>query len=138
MPRRMPEPELVTPAGFVNALISPFAKLWAGQYSLSKAFWLFFIVGTVLAPIIAMIIYIPFALAGMPQVKQPLAILAMVAYPVFAAVGVWRSANARPFQRWPVAAAAAKICVFVLLLGLASRVTGMGIVDVARLAGYHP
>ena len=138
MPRRMPEPELVTPAGFGNALIRPFAKLWAGQYSLPKAFWLFFIAGTVLAPIIAMIIYIPFALAGMPQIRQPLSVLAMVAYPVFAAVGVWRSANARPFQRWPVAAAAAKIGICVVLLGIASRVTGMGIVDVARLAGYHP
>ena len=42
--------------------------------------------------------------------------LAMVAYPVFAAVGVWRSANARPFQRWPVAAAAAKIGICVVLL----------------------
>jgi len=62
----------------------------------------------------------------------------MVFYPVFAAVGVWRSAKARPFRRWPVAAAAAKIGVCVWLLGIASRVTGMGIVDVARLAGYHP
>jgi hypothetical protein len=97
-----------------------------------------FYLGTLLAPIIIMIIYIPFALAGIPQVKQPLAVLAMVAYPVFAAVGVWRSANARPFERWAVAAAAAKIGVCFWLLGIASRVTGMGIVDVARLAGYHP
>jgi hypothetical protein len=134
----MPEPQLVTPAGFVAALISPFAKLWCGQYSLAKAFWLFFILGAFLAPIAAMVIYIPFSLAGMPQTRQPLAVLAMVAYPVFAAVGVWRSANAHPFQQWPVAAAAAKIGVCFWLLGIASRVTGMGIVDVARLAGYHP
>jgi hypothetical protein len=71
-------------------------------------------------------------------VSVEVAVGALVLYPVFAAVGVWRSANARPFRRWPVAAAAAKIGVFVLLLGIASRVTGMGIVDVARVAGHHP
>jgi hypothetical protein len=128
----------VTPAGFAEVLTSPFAKLWSGRYSLPKAFWLCFIVGTFLAPIAAMVIYVPFALAGMPQVKQPLAVVAMVVYPVFAAVGVWRSANARPFQRWPVAAAAAKLGVIVWLTAVASRVTGMGFADVLRLAGYHP
>jgi hypothetical protein len=129
---------LVTPSSFANALTSPFAKLWWGQYSLPKALWLFFIVGTFLAPIVAMVIYIPFSLAGMPQTRQPLAVIAMVAYPVFAAVGVWRSANGHPFQRWPLAAAAAKIGVCVWLLTIAIRVTGMGFVDLARLMDYHP
>jgi hypothetical protein len=62
----------------------------------------------------------------------------MIVYPIFAAVGVWRSANARPFQRWAVAAAAAKIGVCFWLLGIASRATGMSFIDVVRLAGYHP
>jgi hypothetical protein len=137
-PRGREENLRVTPAGFADALTSPFAKLWSGQYSLPKAFWLFFIAGTFLVPIGAMVIYVPLALAGMPQVKQPLAVISMVVYPLFAAVGVWRSANARPFQRWPVAAAAAKFGVIVWLLTIASRVTGMGFFDVLRLAGYHP
>jgi hypothetical protein len=62
----------------------------------------------------------------------------MIVYPIFVAVGVWRSANARPFQRWAVAAAAAKIGVCFWLLGIASRATGMSFIDVVRLAGYHP
>jgi hypothetical protein len=128
----------VTPAGLADALTSPFAKLWSGQYSLPKAFWLFFIAGTFLAPIAAVVIYVPFALAGMRQVRQPLAVVAMIVYPVFAAVGVWRSANARPFLRWPVAAAAAKFGVIVWLTTIASHLTGMGLIDVMRLAGYNP
>jgi hypothetical protein len=62
----------------------------------------------------------------------------MVVYPFFAGVGIWRSANARPFYRWPVAAAGAKIFVCIWLIGLSSRATGMGLMDVLRLVGYHP
>lgn len=126
----------ITPAALANALTSPFAKLWRGEYSLPKAFWAFFIFGTVVAPVIAMIVAIPFQLAGMPQAAPPLFFIAMIVYPVFAAVGVWRSANARPFQRWPVAAAAAKIGVSIWLLGIAGRVTGLRLIDVARLTGF--
>lgn len=135
MPRPMPEPELVTPASFANALTSPFAKLWRGQYSLPVAFWKFFILGIFLAQFIAGLIGILFYFVGMPQVTQPLFNIATVVYPIFAAVGVWRSANARPFQRWPLAAAAAKFGVCVCLLMIAIRVARIGIPDMARLTG---
>ncbi len=127
-----------TPNEVLDTLSRPFVKLWRGQYTLPVAFWLFFILGTFLAPIVIMMAYIPFYFAGMPQIRPPLSVLAMIIYPIFAAVGVWRSANARPFQRWPVAAAIAKIGVCFWLLGIASRVTGMGFMDLVRLTGYHP
>jgi len=117
------------PRGVVALLAAPFVRLWQGQQSLPKAFWLFFIVGSFLAPLTAMVIYISFALAGMQPIRQPLAVFAMIVYPLFAAVGVWRSANARQFQKWPIAAAAAKFAVFVWLLMLAGRF--------ARMRGYH-
>lgn len=111
---------MISPTEIVSTLTRPFLKLWQGQYTLPVSFWAFLILGTILAPVVAMIIDIPFYFAGMPQVLGPLSVFAMVVYPAFAAVGVWRSANARPFQRWPVAAAAAKIGVFFWLLGIAS------------------
>jgi len=86
-------------------------------------------VGSFLAPLAAGVIYIPFALAEMQPIRDPLAVFAMIVYPLFAAIGVWRSANARPFQKWPIAAAAAKFGVVVWLLMLAGRI--------ARVSGYH-
>jgi hypothetical protein len=128
----------------VNAVTTPFAKLWQGRYPLPVAFWLWFIVGWFAAPFIVVILSIPLYFAGIIPLYHPgmqpqevngafitFYILAN-AYPLFAAVGVWRSANARPFRRWPVAAAAAKIVVCVALLALASRVTGLGLLDVLR------
>lgn len=126
---------MTSPTEIVGAVIRPFLKFWQGQYTLPVAFWVFLIPGTILAPLVAMIVDIPFYFSGMPQVLGPLSVFAMIVYPAFAGVGVWRSANARPFQRWPVAAAAAKIGVCLWLLGIASRVTGMGFMDVVRLAG---
>lgn len=126
---------VLTPGIVVSRITGPFEKLWAGKYSLPVAFWAWFILGSILAPIVAMIVGIPFYLAGLPQVMRPLFVIAMIVYPIFAAVGVWRSANARPFQKWPVAAAAAKIGVCFWLLGIASRVTGLGFMDVVRLLG---
>jgi hypothetical protein len=124
---------LVTPGSFSNGLTSPFAKLWRGQYSLPP-----FITGTFLASIIAMVVYTPFYFAGMPQTRQPLAVIAMIVYPIFAAVGVWRP----PFSAMGCRCGSGKDrCLFLvaqnLIVGIASRVTGMGFMDVVRLAGYH-
>jgi hypothetical protein len=124
-----------SPGIVVSGITGPFEKLWAGKYSLSVAFWAWFILGSILAPFVAMIVDVPFYLAGIPQVRWSLFMIAMIVYPIFAAVGVWRSANARPFQKRPVAAAAAKLGVCFLLLGIASRVTGVGFMDVVRLFG---
>jgi hypothetical protein len=117
------------PREIVTLLAAPFVELWQGDESLPKAFWLFFVVGSILAPLAAGFIYIPFGLAGMQPIRQPLAVFGMIVYPLFAAVGVWRSANARPFRKWPIAAAAAKFGVGVWLLMLAGRI--------ARMSGYH-
>jgi hypothetical protein len=131
---------VLTSGIIISRITGPFEKLWRGNYSLPVAFWAWFILGSFLAPFVAMIVSVPFylaevPLAEMPQLKLPLFVVAMIVYPIFAAVGVWRSANARPFEKWPVAAAAAKIGVCFWLLGSASRVTGMGFMDVVRLLG---
>lgn len=116
-------------------LTAPFQKLWSGKYTLPVAFWLWLVLGSFLAPFVAMITYAPFYFAGMPEAKLPLFITVMVGYPVFATVGVWRSANARPFRKWPVAAAAAKVGACLWLFTIVSRVTGLRFRDVVRLLG---
>jgi hypothetical protein len=127
----------MTPAAVANAVASPFEKLWRGRYSLPVAFWVWFVIGTILSPAPVMLLSIPLYYAGMPQAVRPLLVISTVGYPIFAAVGVWRSANARPFQRWPVAAAGAKIGVCIGLLTIACRVTGMGFIDLLRLIDHR-
>jgi hypothetical protein len=66
-----------------------YRKLWNGQYSLAYAFWIFFILGTVVGMIIAMnpaFLFVPIA----ALVFQPV----FFGYQIIAGVGVWRSANA--------------------------------------------
>src|SRR5260370_41139328 len=98
-----------------------FVKLWQGKYSLAVTFWLFLILGTFLVPIIVailtVILILPLRFTGVPT--WPITSLSVIAaiYPVIAAVGVWRSANA---HRWPVTRVAAKIgvCAWFLILFL--------------------
>jgi hypothetical protein len=101
-------------------LTVPFERLWRGQQPLPRALWLYFFIGSCVAPLVGGILYVPFAMLDMPTARIVLTLLAWVGYPIFAAVGVWRSANARPFDRWPLAAAGAKLMVVLVLIVLAS------------------
>jgi hypothetical protein len=106
-------------------VLGPFVRLWRGQQSLPKAFWLYFVLGSYAATMLAVILAIPFVILEQPRAGLPLMVIVRVGYPIFAAIGVWRSAKNRPFRRWPVAAAAAKIGVVFFLTALAAQFTGI-------------
>lgn len=84
---------MISPILF-SRLTDPFAKLWRGEHSLPKAFWLFFILGNfVLGPFIAIVVGAPFILLNQRQTIFFVFFVVGIIYAVFSAVGVWRSAN---------------------------------------------
>lgn len=109
-------------------MLTPFKKLWRGEHSLSRAFWLYFVLGQfVLMPISIMMLYVPFfflALAlNVSDLRYPaMGMLALlgIAYSVTTMIGVWKSANvyARNAEeadvRYPLLPAAAKLIVLIV------------------------
>lgn len=76
---------------FENPISRMLIRLWNGQYSLAKAFWGFFILGSIPLLLLA-------AFAGMIFIEAPIAhdivVLSIYgSYRIIALVGVWRSAN---------------------------------------------
>ncbi len=104
-----------------SRLTSPFQKLWRGQQSLPTAYWLFLFLGTILTPVAALIVAKPFSLIHEPQLTFPFTFAVMVVYPIFASVGVWRSADSylvsssTPYAARPFCAIAAKIGAGVIV-----------------------
>ena len=109
-----------------SVLTRPFIDLWQGKQPLGRAFWLFFVLGFVASPIAVLILGGSLLLIGQREVAYAIKFVIALGYPVFAGIGVWRSANARPFDRWPIAAAFAKIGVCFFLIAFAMRVAGYG------------
>ena len=129
--------------------MTPFRKLWRGEHSLSRAFWLYFALGQFfLAPISFVLLYIPiFFLAhalDVPGLRYPpmgILFLLGVAYSVVAMAGVWRSANAYARNaveagvRYPLLPAAVKLVVLFAAIGLTIFV-GNRTVMIAQLLTY--
>jgi hypothetical protein len=70
------------------------AKLWGGQYSLGRAFWVFYVLGFPICWLIAGILYAPFFFLHVRTIGFIVALLFFCFYLVVSSVGVWRSANA--------------------------------------------
>ena len=69
------------------------SKLWWGRYSLPRAFWGFLVLGSILVPLLAMIV---FAIVRGMELRGPgyLLFFALIwTYAAVVSVGVWRSAN---------------------------------------------
>ena len=82
-----------------------FKKLWFGVYSLPVAFWGFCVLGNVAVILLASIIGLLSAHAGLAAIGIPVALLGVWGYWIVASVGVWKSAEAYPFTRfWPLMA----------------------------------
>lgn len=130
-------------------IMTPFKKLWRGEHSLSRAFWLYFALGQFfLAPVSFVLLYIPiFFLAhalDAPDLRYPpmgILFLLGVAYSVVAMAGVWRSANAYAGNaseagvRYPLLPAAAKLVILFAAIGLTIFV-GNRAMMIAQLLTY--
>ena len=68
-------------------------KLWAGGYSLPKAFWGFHVIGIFLAVLLLCVILIVAALAHLWTIGLPIGFVIFWAYWIVSVVGVWRSAG---------------------------------------------
>lgn len=109
-------------------------KLWWGQYSLVKSFWLFYVLGVVLVFValvllVGILIFLGTFLA-IPILKQLVLLIiygVWLGYLLIASVGVWRSADAYPYTRWwprmskCVVAIIALMWVYSLLAGGAAN-----------------
>lgn len=71
-------------------------RLWRGEQPLARAFWLYFVLGWIGFIILAMILHTGFFYAGIRPAGFIIMAAAYLAYPLFAGVGVWRSASAYP------------------------------------------
>jgi len=113
----------------LSRLAEALSRLWRGQMPLARAFWLYFIVGYFVFRILGAIVsWTAYNLAGR-EAAIPAALVFMVGYPIFAAIGVWRCANAHPFDRWPTAAAAAKIGIVFFLPAMIASSLGVRSLD---------
>jgi uncharacterized membrane protein YraQ (UPF0718 family) len=83
-------------------------RLWRGEQPLWKAFWLYFVAGSLLASLLGLLLAAAVEYAvehvvvgeavgetGALLLYAPFSFLAPVLYQVFAGVGVWRSASWR-------------------------------------------
>lgn len=111
----------------IQKLAEPFRRLWYGKQTLAKAFWLYFVAALLIGPLILAIgggiIGLLFYAIGLPEISRPvlgLLLAGWFVYVLIAAVGVWRSANARRQQAWqsgakyPLTPAVAKFAVLLV------------------------
>ena len=67
-------------------------KFWRGQYPLLFSFWGFYIGGWIVVSFVSGIIAVVPLVLGLRPLAVLVFALALIGYPVWAAVGVWRSA----------------------------------------------
>ncbi len=93
-----------------------FTKLWWGQYPLVRSFWVFYVLGIFIAPLIAIVGMLPIYFFSR---GAALAIGATLygAYLIVASVGVWRSADAYPYARWWPNLAKTVVVIIVARMG---------------------
>jgi hypothetical protein len=97
----MPTVEKVEPSAFTDNL----RRLWRGEQPLWEAFWIYLVVGSLVASTLGLLFAGVVQYVGLEEalgksaalllVYVPFSILAPALYQVFAAVGAWRSASWR-------------------------------------------
>ena len=67
-------------------------SLWSGEYPLRTAFWKFFVGGSIFFFLLCFGLGAAFYLVGLRPLMVAIFAIGLIAYPLFASVGVWRSA----------------------------------------------
>jgi len=68
-------------------------KLWRGLYSVSKAFWLFYVLGLVGSSVLGGLVIFELSEFGLRPIGLILGLALFLSYMFIASVGVWRSAG---------------------------------------------
>lgn len=102
----------------ITRTINGMKKLWQGEQPLGRAFWVYFVMGWIGFVLLSIIPGLAFLVVGIRPLMVVVTAFSMLVYPVFAAIGVWRSANTyRSDGAFPtVAPALAKLVVLVALV----------------------
>ena len=85
-------------------------KLWRGEQPLGRAFWLYFLAGWIGLLFLAMIVHVALFSIGLRPIGLFIFAAAYLAYPVFAGIGVWKSANVYEYHGFYPIAAKAGVC----------------------------
>lgn len=93
-----------------------FRRVWRGQLSLATAFWKVFVVGWFCSAIVGGFTYF-FIYLVCPPAARFFLLLMLFVYPLWATVGVWRSANSGKSRAvWGVMAKGISGFYFVVIL----------------------
>ncbi len=95
----------------ITRTINGLKKLWRGEQPLGRAFWVYFVIGQIGFMFLSFFVAVGFLALGLRPLGVLAVTLAVVVYPVFAAIGVWRSANAYELNDLYPFLAKAAICL---------------------------
>ena len=105
----------------ITRTVEGLKKLWRGEQPLGRAFWVYFVIGWIGFIFLSVLVGQVFLVAGVRPLAVVVTALSSLVYPVFAGIGVWRSANAyRSDGAFPtVAPALAEIAILLALVPMA-------------------
>ena len=118
----------------ISRIIDGFKEFWRGEQPLSHAFWIYFVMWWIGVVILAVLAHLVLFSIGLRPLGLPLLVAAYLIYPFFAAVGVWRSANAyKSDGAFPgVAPTLAKVAICVVLVPIVWNLMNGGLLGVAQ------
>jgi hypothetical protein len=125
----------------IRSIGARLAKLWHGQYSVTKALWGFLVLGTFIAPFVASIASLPFYFTGTLPMALPVLVVVyrvvFLGYLFVSTVGAWRSADALldpGSYRNGLKIACAKLAICVWVIVALMRFAGWTVNDIAHFA----
>ena len=108
----------------ITRIIDGFKELWRGEQPLGRAFWVYFVMWWIGIFFLSFFVAAFFALIGLRPLVPVIGAMSVLGYPLFAGIGVWRSANAYELHGfYPFLA---KVAVLVVLLPMFWRVFNGG------------
>ena len=114
----------------ITRTINGLKKLWQGEQPLGRAFWVYFIMGWIGMVVLAALAHLVLFSIGLRPLGLPLLVAAYLIYPFFAAIGVWRSANAYELHGFYPFLAKGAVCV--VLAPIVWNLMNGGLVAVAQ------
>ena len=105
-------------------------KLWRGEQPLGRAFWVYFVLIWVGSMILEVAVHGVLQSFGSMSPGLPLLVVVNFLYPFFAAIGVWKSANA--YEKPDFYPTAAKVSVCVILAPIVWYLANGGVPEIAQ------
>jgi len=114
----MPLPDPDSPTYQRASLKDGLQKLWNGEQPLSRAFWGYYFIGSILIFFVAVVAAIPFWVIDAKPLGMVAVWFILGCYAVFATIGTWRCTNRPDVGMYGVIA---KVFIFLWTIALISR-----------------